>query len=684
MKPRKAFLSLLMLWIFSSLGLGAQQRDYLEREDVRPIMTNILEQHIDYRYLTPEIIKRSLKLYIDQFDSDRLYLLKEEVRPYLEIGDEEAFEILERYRQQDFSVYEDLNALIQAAIYRARATRSFIKDHLEEFAEESQKSGALRRGLTEGRLEKQPFSKNEEELQRQVKDDFIRFFAAQRYRLGKESLKGKEHKVFALYERRLRSLEKKYLFHDEHDRPLSSDDAEHYFVLHILKALASSLDAHTAFFDAGEAYDMRVRLEKGFQGIGVVLQESIEGVTITKLIEGGPAQQSGLIKVNDRLVEVDGQSIIDTSFRSILDLIRGEEGSTVSLGIRRRVEGDKEKFLRVEIKRESVVVRENRVDVDHRELEDGIIGIVRLHSFYEGDNGVNSESDVRQALKDLHSKGRLKGLILDLRENTGGFLSQAVKVAGLFISNGVVVVSRYSGDYERVFRDIDGYTYYNGPLIVLTSRTSASAAEIVAQALQDYGAAIVVGDEQSYGKGTIQHQTITNESSTSFFKVTVGRFYTVSGRSTQIRGVEADIVVPSVYHREHIGEEFLDFPLNNDYIESSYADDLDDIAYSVREWFRDYYLPTVQKKNSRWEKMLPQLRVKSAKRVKGNIEFQQFISKTGDEYEAALLDSLENFEDREAKDLQLEETVNILKDMIHLKSGFKANVGQQDLRASQN
>ena len=662
MKLRYALGALLAAAALFTSSVDAATRDYLEREDVPVIMHKILKEHIDSHRVTPVIIQRSLKTYIDHFDPSRYYLLEKEVRPYLEISTEDAEDVLQAYRRGDFSIYEELNSVIQAAIARCRSMRERLEDHLPDLMEESFKEGAITHGLTDAFEKDKPFATDEAELFQRVSDDFIRFVGAQRLRVGEKVLEGKESKVLQLYRRRLVGSEKKYLFVDDDNESLSDVDVEHYMVTHILKALTASLDAHTAFFDAGEAYEMRVRLEKGFHGIGVVLQESIDGVTITKLIEGGPAEKSGEIKPNDRLVEIDGTSIVDAPFRTVLDNIRGKEGSIVTLGIKR-----KDQFFRVKIQRAQVVVREDRVDVEHRKVPGGIIGIIRLHSFYEGNNGVSSEEDIRAALKELHSKGRLKGLVLDLRENTGGFLNQAVKVAGLFISNGVVVVSKYSGDSERVFRDIDGYTYYNGPFVVMTSKTSASAAEIVAQALQDWGAAVVVGDKQTYGKGSIQHQTITNESSTSFYKVTVGRFYTVSGRSTQIRGVEADIVVPSLYHKEDIGEKFLDYPLANNRIEESYSDDLDDVEFSVRQWYEKYYIPSLQKKNNRWTRLLPTLRARSAKRLEENSEFQAFLGQSGDEYESALLKFLEDRAGEGAKDLQLDEGVNIVKDMIQLK-----------------
>lgn len=680
MKLRTTVITLVVVALSLCTSLQSEQRDYLERRDIHPIMTKMMRQHVEVQRMNSTVLERSLQEYIDQLDPNRLYLLQSEVDPYQNLSKEQLKSLLYDYKANNYTIFQDLNALAQIAIQRAREFRGALSNQLSELVAASAEEGALTRGLPEDETADVPFANTEEELFQRHCDDFIRFIAVQRLRVGGTTLEKYEHRLTTLYGGRKSGPEREYLFLSDDDRNLGRAEREHYFVLHILKAMAGSLDAHSAFFDSAEAYDMRIRLEKGFQGIGVVLQESIEGVLITRLIDGGPAQRSEEILPNDRLVEVDGRSVVDDSFRKVLELIRGEQGSKVVLGLKRLEKDDQgnetERFLRVTLSREKIVVSEDRVDVDYRRVEGGIIGTIKLHSFYEGQDGVSSEADVRRALKELRSVDHLQGLVLDLRENTGGFLVQAVKVAGLFISNGVVVVSKYGDGEERVFRDIDGYTYYDGPLVVLTSRASASAAEIVAQALQDYGAAIVVGDEQTYGKGSIQHQTVTDESSTSFFKVTVGRFYTVSGRSTQIRGVEADIVVESPFHREPIGERYQDYALSTDRIHSFYADDLSDVDESVRYWYKRYYLPSLQHRTAKWEPYLDELRARSAARLAINKDFQDFLAQSDDDYEALVLAISEKRLDEDVKDMQMEEAIFILNDMIEMRmtrEGFVEN-----------
>ena len=233
-----------------------------------------------------------------------------------------------------------------------------------------------------------------------------------------------------------------------------------------------------------------------------------------------------------------------------------------------------------------------------------------------------------------------------------------MKVVGLFISNGIVVISKYFNGEEHFYRDVDGNQAYNGPMIVLTSKATASAAEIVAQALQDYGIALIVGDKQTYGKGTIQSQTITQEGNAAYFKVTVGKYYTVSGKTPQIEGVKADIVVPGPFTYEKIGEKYLDYPVKPDSIPASYTDNLSDIAPNLKPWYMHYYIPTLQKKQTFWQKHLQQLQLNSSYRINHNRNYQTFL-KQG---------SQGNVTNYGQEDLQLEEAVNIMKDMIIMQS----------------
>jgi carboxyl-terminal processing protease len=387
---------------------------------------------------------------------------------------------------------------------------------------------------------------------------------------------------------------------------------------------------------------------------------------IAELIKGSPAEQSGQIRINDLLVEIDGISIAARPFEEVLDMLKKKEKTQIVLGFRR----DDAKLIRVPLMKRAIVMNEERIQVGYEKVEGGIIGKISLHSFYESGEGISSEKDIKEAIRGFREKGNLVGLVLDLRENSGGFLSQAVKVAGLFVTNGVVVISKYGKGEVHYLRNIVAKSYYNGPLVVLTSKMSASASEIVAQALQDYGVALVVGDKRTFGKGSIQYQTVTDAKADMFFKVTVGRYYTPSGKSTQIDGVIADIEVPSQYAPYKIGERYLEYPLPQDQVEPAFVDPLTDLDEKTRRLFQMRYLPFTQRVVSFWKKMLPVLREQSAARIAQNPEYQSFLKKQEviQARSGALPPNTIDEQIQVKEDLQMKEAVNIVKDMIDMEA----------------
>jgi carboxyl-terminal processing protease len=664
------WLLVLGTFLFSPLQASGTST-YLKPEHVHDVMKEILELHVSENSISKKIMQRALRVYIEQFDINRIYLLNNEVSEYWDASDSLLEKSIKDYKNQNFFVFEQLDTLFKESILRNRLMRpEAYQDALSEFSQKT-KQDIIDRGF-----DRSYFSSSQEQLKARTAEDLIAFIFYQESLIDEPSGE-KRKKIASLFEKHLFQLENNYLFVNEQGQQLSDQQQQHIALVRIAKSLAKSLDSHTAFYSPEEAYDLRVRLEKGFFGLGIILQESIDGIEITKIIEKSPADISGKLAIGDHLVSVDGQLVEKLSFRSVLDLIRGVEGSSIVLEVQH---SEEKEFSKVHLKRGKVVLNEDRVDVSHEKFGNGIIGKIKLYSFYEGEDGISSEKDIKAALKELKSQGKLNGLVLDLRDNSGGFLLQAVKVAGLFITNGVVVVSKYSDGFMRNFRDVDGKVYYNGPLVVLTSKASASAAEIVAQALQDYGTAVVVGDNRTYGKGSIQHQTVIDGQDPLFYKVTVGRYYTVSGKSTQISGVNADISVPTLYSQVDIGEKFTDYPLPSEKIAPVFKDKLEDIEPSVRSWFKRFYLPSLQARVNKWHKMLPTLRENSAERIASNPDYQIFLKRIGGEIPS---DAEEVDLAFGAEDLQLEEAVDIVKDMLVL-SYEKAQESTKDALATQS
>lgn len=658
-----------LLFLSINFLIEAHEQDLLKTGDINRIMQQIFSEHVDKKEMTSQILHSALLIYIDQFDPHRMYLLQSEVAPFLNFSPAQLNQAIEQYKKNDFTIFKQLNQIIQASIERSRKIRQGleleVKNNLFHPSPDKEHSSLS------NKEEMDVFAKNTDQLKERLTENLGTFIDAQKQRYGDVLTLQRKEQILNSYEIRLREFENQYLYQDEKGNPLSPTEQENLFTIHVLKALANSLDSHTSFYQANEAYDIRVRLQKEFKGIGLVLKDTTHGVIVSHMLEGGPAARSQLIQIGDILLEVDGKSIAEHPFEKVMEMLHGEKNTQVKLTFKRKgEEGQSDKIYTVELKRELIILNNDRVDVSSKPFGNGIIGIVTLHSFYQGD-GISSENDVRDAIHKLEKKGNLRGLILDLRDNSGGFLSQAVKVAGLFITNGIIVISKYSNGEERFYRDVDGKTAYDGPLIVLTSKATASAAEIVAQALQDYGVALIVGDEHTYGKGTIQTQTVTDNQSTSYFKVTVGKYYTVSGHTPQKEGVKADIVAPSHWNREKIGESYMD-SVTGDSIPPEFDDQLKGISSDIRSWYLKYYMPNLQHRTKVWRDLLPTLRKNSEYRIAHDKNYQYFL-KDGNEEDLSEIEDEWDVPGKKNKtfgedDLQMQEGVNILKDMILLHS----------------
>ena len=622
--------------------------------DVQTVMNDILEKNVEQREMTTALLKQSFVNYIEQADPRRIYLLESEVEPWENMSDGELKKVLAEYKKQDYSKYSELNQLIQQGIRRAEGDR-------QEFYEQPQ---AL---FTAKAIEERPitFAKDLPDLKERQKEDIIDFIALEKQKFGNKKVNDKQQVVLTTYENKMKSFEGDYIFVDSDNHSLPQKYKESLLVMHILKALSSAIDVHTSFMTPREATEMKMRLEKEYKGIGVVFKEGIDGFYVDKLIPHSPAERSGKIFPGDKLMSIDHLPIEHLTLRDITERLELDPNRSVTMTLMQ-----KGQTREITLNQEPLTLAADRVDVQHEPYGNGVIGVLKLTSFYDNNEGVSADKDLREAIHHLEKMGNLKGLILDLRDNHGGFVTQGVKVAGLFITNGVVVISRYNTGEEKLYRDIDGKKTFDGPLVVLVSRQSASAAEITAQALQDYGVALIVGDDHTYGKGSIQSQTVTDNPGTNYFKVTVGKYYTVSGKTPEGHGVLSDIVAPGKWMEAGFEGEISD-SAPNDQIPSAFHDNLQDIPAEAKPWFLKYYTPTLQKPTDYWKKYLPVLRKNSAYRIENNKNYQFFLKhslpdeeKDETEEEAILKKGTKN---PGVEDLQLQEAKNVLKDMIQIE-----------------
>ncbi len=352
-----------------------------------------------------------------------------------------------------------------------------------------------------------------------------------------------------------------------------------------LTALAHVYDPHSDYLGHEQMESLSISMNLSLIGIGATLQTEDGYCKIRDMVPGGPAARSGLLKPGDRIVAVaqDGKEpvdVVDLPLPQAVEMIRGAKGTKVNLTIIPSGAEDSNRktvlLVRDEIKLEDQKAKARIVDLPQAHGATRRLGVIDLPSFYASMDGPkdgrheSATGDVALLLRKLKAE-HVEGVILDLRHNGGGSLNEAISLTGLFIREGPVVQTRDQSGHVDVDSDEDSSVAYDGPLVVLTSRFSASASEILAGALQDYGRALTVGDSSTFGKGTVQNvmylapiferYSLPHPTDPGALKVTIRKFYRPDGASTQLRGVAADLVLPSLTDEHEISESAMKDPL---------------------------------------------------------------------------------------------------------------------------
>lgn len=421
-------------------------------------------------------------------------------------------------------------------------------------------------------------------------------------------------------------------------------EAEDVFSL-FMNSVTQVYDPHSDYFSPAASENFSINMKLSLEGIGATLRQDNDYTVVVSVVPGGPAAKSGLLHEEDKIVAVaqgeDGEMVDVIGWRldDVIQLIRGKKGTVVRLQILKASDGPNALPTEIKLVRDEVKLEEQAAKSEIMNIEkDGYnfkLGIIKLPSFYtdfeaqqKGKTDYKSTTrDVKEILKKFNEE-KVDGIIIDLRNNGGGSLQEAIQLTGLFIKDGPVVQVKNMMNIIEVDRDPDPNIYYDGPLAVLVNRFSASASEIFSAAIQDYGRGIIIG-ENTYGKGTVQNLIDLNRQipiankKLGQLKLTIAKFYRINGSSTQHKGVHPDISFPSPYSSEEFGE-------------SSQP--------SALPW--DQIQPTKYEKYGDLSNIFPALIKKHQERIKKDPEYQ------------LLLDDIEEFkENREKKVFSLNESV---------------------------
>jgi len=455
-----------------------------------------------------------------------------------------------------------------------------------------------------------------------------------------------------------------------------------------LTAFSHVYDPHSDYMSPSSVEDFNINMKLSLVGIGAMLRPDDGTARIVRIIPGGPAEQDGRLKAGDKIIAVaqgdeEAVSILHWPLYKAVRLIRGEIDSTVVLTVIPASDRSGTITKKIDLVRDEVKLEEQAAKGEAKEIEldDGStrrLGVITLPDFYADFSATSNKekdarrasTDVRRLINELMLEG-IEGLILDLRNNGGGSLVESIDIAGLFISSGPVVqVKERRG--VQVLPDADPEINYDGPMIVLVNRLSASASEILAAALQDYKRAIIVGDKQTHGKGTVQTLMPLGGDRRGSLKLTTAGFYRINGGSTQLKGVTPDIIIPSYLDVMDIGEDSLKHALPWDEVQ-----------------------PAMYRTNKGLTELLPLLAEQSKERIENDEEFQLFLQRRErlkERYETKTvslsleeriaeaeaekeLDDIQSGaflnddeeDEEEANDIVLNETLEILSDIIDLK-----------------
>ncbi len=579
----------LLFLIFPTFLVAQEEQSKLNGPVVRGIVEQFVSMHYSQKPLDNEMSSKIFNLYLNRLDPAHFYFLEDDVDKF------RKYEL----RVDDMLQRGDVNLALDI-FERFKIRLSERLAMMEEFMGEDFDFSVDDNWILERK--DQPYPHSTEDARKlwrtKIKFDLLTL------KLGDTSLKdGKERLM-----KRVRGLWKDFSQYE-------NDDVVSMF----LNSMAAAYDPHSSYLAAQELKNFDISIKLSLEGIGAVLRWDDGYTVVNSIVPGGAAARQGKLKTDDRIIAVAQgenafESVIDMRLNNVVKLIRGKRGTKVGLQILRKT---KKGFdtLKIFIVRDKILLKDGEAQssifeqpaaTENKNKQEPLkIGVIKLPSFYvdfndrrkNPKNFKSSSRDVKSHLKKFVVEN-VDGVILDLRNNGGGGLDEAINMAGLFIGLNPIVIVRQSGGRRVTVHRSRERVAYKGPLVIMLNRYSASASEILAGAMHDYQRALLVGDTTTFGKGTVQNIFQLPEGYGAL-KVTIAQFYRVSGWSTQSRGVETSIILPSLNNVREIGESTLDNALP--------WRSIDQVSYRPKGSFKS---------------VLPALKQLSKKRMKDSKYFQ--------------------------------------------------------------
>jgi len=588
----------LLLFLFPSFLAAQDEKQKLTGPVVKGIVEQFVSMHYAQKPLDDEISAKIFKLYLNRLDPAHYYFLAADANEYRQYETHIDDMLLRGKVKLALEIFERFKVRLSE---RLAMMEEFLA---EDFDFSRDANWTLER-------EDLPYPETTEEARKiwrtKIKFDLLTL------KLADTSIKdGKERLM-----KRVRGMWKDFSQYE-------NDDAVSIF----LNSMAAAYDPHSSYLAAQDLKNFDISIKLSLEGIGAVLRWEDGYTVVNSIVPGGAAARHGKLKADDRIIAVAQgeeafESVIDMRLNNVVQLIRGKRGTKVGLQILRKT---KKGFdtLKLVIVRDKIILKDGEArmqifanpspEENKTAQETNRIGVIKLPSFYvdfndrrnNPKNYKSSSRDVKKHLKEF-VRENVDGVILDLRSNGGGGLDEAINMAGLFIGHNPVVIVRQSGGRRVTVHRSRERAVYDGPLLIMLNRYSASASEILAGAMHDYQRAILAGDTTTFGKGTVQNIFQLPEGYGAL-KVTIAQFYRVSGWSTQNRGVETSLVLPSLYNARDIGESTLDNALP--------WRSIDQVSYRV---------------SGNLKKVLPKLKQLSEDRI-ANSEFFQKVKEDVQEY----------------------------------------------------